>query len=60
MISHSVIPIHVIMNCVLCPTVFDTYDSAIADAQRHANQTGHTIKGEVAYAIEITPKVKNG
>ncbi len=55
MIKHNNQPIHVILRCLSCPTQFDAHETALRDAQQHAKTTGHTLIGEAAYRVEVTP-----
>jgi len=42
--------VHAIVNCVNCTWEEDNYTTAVEEARKHAQKTGHTVLVETGYA----------
>lgn len=43
--------VHAMFRCEVCGKEWSAYESAQKQAAAHARNTGHTVPGEVAYAV---------
>ena len=44
--------VHIVLLCVDCDETWDNYLTGTRDASAHHKKTGHTITGEIGYAVK--------